>query len=193
VDVVDAQREVRTVYLGGSVGQFVSAVIWLASAAIATFSEPKLGFWALAIGGTLIFPMTQVLLRATGRRASVSKENPLGFLGMQIAFTVPFTLPVAGAAALYNLGWFYPACLLIVGAHYLPFIFLYGMKTFAFLAGSMMAAGFLIGMFASQWVVLGGWVGGGILFIFAGVLAVVFGQKASQKNGDRPGPVDAAT
>ena len=59
MEVLDAQREVRKVYAGGAVGQFVSAVIWFASAAIATLSEPKLGFWTLAIGGTLIFPVTQ--------------------------------------------------------------------------------------------------------------------------------------
>jgi hypothetical protein len=41
---------------------------------------------------------------------------------------VPITLPVAGAAALNQRGWFYPACLIIVGAHYLPFVFRYGIS-----------------------------------------------------------------
>jgi hypothetical protein len=35
--VADAQREVRTVFLGGSVGQLVSAAIWLLSAGLSTW------------------------------------------------------------------------------------------------------------------------------------------------------------
>jgi hypothetical protein len=172
--ISDAQREVRTVYLGGSVGQLVSALIWFASAAIGTFLDRKTGFWALAVGGAAIFPLTQALLRMTGRRAVLARENPLGTLAMQIAFIVPIVLPLAGAAALYRPGWFYPACMVIVGAHYLPFVFLYGMKTFAALAAALTCAGFAIGMLVPDQVVLGGWVGGVILLVFAFGLLVAF-------------------
>ncbi len=99
---------------------------------------------------------------------------------MQIAFTVPLVLPVAGAAALHRTGWFYPACMIIVGAHYLPFVFLYGMKTFAALAAALSGAGFAIGIIAPENVVMGGWVGGAILFAFA------FGLLAAFNGGSRP-------
>jgi hypothetical protein len=122
--IADAQRESRTVYLGGSVGQLVSAMIWLASAAIATLVDPVTGFWALAIGGAAIFPLTQAILLMAGRRASLARENPLRHLAMQVAFTVPIVVPLAGAAALHTRGWFYPGCMVIVGAHYLPFVFI---------------------------------------------------------------------
>lgn len=135
--ISEAQREVRTAYLGGFVGQLVSAMIWFVSSVIATFVDPKTGFWTLAIGGAAIFPLTQALLRMAGRRAALARPNPLSSLGMQIAFTVPLVLPLAGAAAIHRPGWFYPACLVIVGAHYLPFAFLYGMKTFAGLAAAL--------------------------------------------------------
>jgi hypothetical protein len=180
MEVADAQRESRTVFLGGSVGQFVSAGIWFASASIATVSEPKWGFWALAIGGAAIFPLTQTILRAAGRQTSLSAQNPLGHLAMQVAFTVPIMVPVAAAAALAKPGWFYPACLVIVGAHYLPFVFLYGMKTYGFLAGSLIAAGYLIGLYAPQQIVAGGWAGAGILCVFACVLATVYRTTASR-------------
>lgn len=175
--IADAQRESRTVYLGGFVGQLVSAMIWLASAAIATLVDPETGFWALAIGGVAIFPITQALLRLSGRRASLDRKNPLRGLAIQVAFTVPLALPLAGAAAIHRAGWFYPACLIIVGAHYLPFVFLYGMRTFAVLAAAMLGAGYALGFLAPDRVVLGGWVGGGILFAFAFVLL------AAYKNG----------
>jgi hypothetical protein len=175
--ISDAQREVRTVYLGGFVGQLVSSLVWFASAAIAAFVDPVTGFWALAIGGAAIFPLTQTLLRIASRPAALAPENPLGGLATQIAFTVPFTLPVAGAAALHQRGWFYPACLVIVGAHYLPFVFLYGMRTFAGLAAALTCAGLAIGLMVPSQVVLGGWVGGVILFVFA------FGLLAAYRSG----------
>lgn len=172
--ISEAQREVRTVYLGGFVGQLVSAMVWFASAAIATFIDPVTGFWALALGGVAIFPLTQVGLRLAGGRAALSPGNPLRGLAIQIAFTIPSVLPVAGAAALHRLGWFYPACLMIVGAHYLPFVFLYGMKTFAALAAALLCAGFALGFLAPDMVVMGGWVGGAVLFVFAFALLVAY-------------------
>jgi hypothetical protein len=181
VDIADAQFEVRNAYLGGFVGQLVSSAIWFASAAIATLVDPKTGFWTLAIGGAAIFPVTQALLRLAGRGAALDRPNPLSKLGMQIAFTVPFALPLAGAATLHNLGWFYPACMILVGAHYLPFVFLYGMKTFAILAVALLCAGYAIGFLAPQAVVLGGWVGGAIL------LAAAFGLLAAFKSSPTVG------
>ncbi len=41
-----------------------------------------------------------------------------------MAFTLPLSLPVVGAAALYRLEWFYPAFMVVLGAHYLAFAFL---------------------------------------------------------------------
>jgi len=37
--VSDAQREVRTVFLGGFPGQFVSGVVWLLSAGLAAWGS----------------------------------------------------------------------------------------------------------------------------------------------------------
>jgi hypothetical protein len=172
--IAEAQREVRTVYLGGFVGQLVSSVVWFVSAGVATFVDPVVGFWTLAFGGATIFPLTQALLRICGRPTALAPENPLGGLAMQVAFTIPINLPLAGAAALTQRGWFYPACLIIVGAHYLPFVFLYGMRTFAGLAAALVSAGFAIGMKAPGRVVLGGWAGGVILFVFAFVLLAAY-------------------
>jgi len=64
--IADAQRESRTVYVGGFVGQLVSSIVWLASAVVAEFVDPVTGFWTLAVGGAAIFPLTQALLRLRG-------------------------------------------------------------------------------------------------------------------------------
>ena len=75
-----AQAEVRTVYLSGSVGQMVSGVIWLISAALSTWGSRQMGAATLIFGGAFIFPLTQATLIAFGRRASLSASNPLRFL-----------------------------------------------------------------------------------------------------------------
>ena len=41
MDIQDAQRESRSVYIGGFWGQLVSSVIWLVSAALGTWVTPK--------------------------------------------------------------------------------------------------------------------------------------------------------
>jgi len=81
---------VRSVYIGGFWGQLVTSVIWLASATLGTWATPKASILTVVIGGFFIFPLTQMLQRLSGRRASVSRENPFNSLGMQVAFVLPF-------------------------------------------------------------------------------------------------------
>ena len=165
--VAEAQREVRDVYLHGAVGQLVSGMIWLTSAALGTWVGTKQAILALVVGGMFIFPLTQLALRLAGRPFSLGAANPLRHLAMQIAFIVPLTLPVAGAAALHNVNWFYPAVLVLVGAHYLPFVFLYGMGQYAVLAGAMLGGGVALGFAMPTAFTPGGWLGGTLLLAFA--------------------------
>jgi hypothetical protein len=125
--IADAQREVRRVFLGGSIGPAVASVLWVASAAFATWGSARLGIISLAIGGAFIFPTVQLILRVTRRPASLSSKNTLRQLAFQLALTIPLNLPVVAGATLYRLNWFYPACMVVVGTHYLPFAFLYGL------------------------------------------------------------------
>lgn len=176
--VDEAQREVRSVYLGGSVGQWVSGAVWLLSAALWTWGSPRAGILALVLGGALIFPLTQLALRASGRPASLGAGNPFRFLAMQIAFTVPLGLPLVGAAVVHRTGWFYPAMMILVGAHYLPFITLYGMPAFGALAAFMITAGVLLGFSAAALPALGGWLTGAALVAFAFVALRVVEREA---------------
>jgi hypothetical protein len=167
MEISAAQRDVRTTFLGGFPGQMVSAALWFASAALATWASPRAGILTLGFGGMLIFPLTQITLRIMGRRASLPKGHPMNALAMQIAFLVPLGLPLIAAATLHRLSWFYPAFLLVVGAHYLPFTFLYGMRQFAILSGLMIVAGLSIGIYLSGSFATGGWVGAALLLLFA--------------------------
>jgi hypothetical protein len=165
--VKDAQREVRTVYIGGFWGQLVSSAIWLASAALATWISPRAGIIELVACGFFIFAITQLLLRLSGRPASLTRENPLGMLAMQIAFTLPVTMLLLVPVTVFHLNLFYPALMILVGAHYLPFTFLYGMRIFIPLSAILAGGGIVIALWFPDSFSLGGWIGGLTLFIFA--------------------------
>ncbi len=174
--IADAQREVRTTFMGGLPGGLVSGALWLASAALGTWGSRDLAIVTLVVGGVFIFPMTQLVLRALGRPNALDRSNPFSALAMQIAFTIPVSLPLIGAATLHRPEWFYPAFLIVVGAHYLPFVFLYGMWTFALLAALMIGGGTWIGLTMPGAFAVGGWYGGALILAF-GLLGPVFAAR----------------
>jgi hypothetical protein len=98
---------------------------------------------------------------------------------MQVAFTLPLVLPIVGAAALYRLNWFYPAFMVALGAHYLPFVFLYGMRMFALLCAVLVGGGIALALYGPDSFTLGGWVTGVVLLIAA------FVGKASVEREER--------
>jgi len=165
--VAEAQREIRVAYLGGFVGQLVSGILWLSSAALATWASPRPAIVLLVAGGFFIFPLTRLGLRLLGHHVAVAAGNPLNGLAMQVAFVLPLSLPVVGAAALYRLEWFYPAFMIVLGAHYLPFVFLYGMRMFAPLCAVLVSAGLALGLYVPHAFSPGAWATGTVLVVFA--------------------------
>jgi hypothetical protein len=163
---------VRLTFLGGFAGQLVSGALWFASAALGTWGAPRQAILMLVIGGFFIFPLTWLSLRLTGHKAQLQPGNPLNQLAMQVAFTLPLTLPVVGAATLYQLDWFYPSFMIVLGAHYLPFTFLYGMPLFIGLCAALVGAGVALGMWGPDSFPAGGWVTGGVLVV-AGIVGRV--------------------
>ena len=165
--VADAQKEMRTVFVGGFWGQLVSSVLWLASAALGTWVSPRAAILQLVVSGFFIFPATQLLLRLSGAPASLSRVNPLGKLGLQIALTLPMSMLLLAPVTAFRLNWFFPAFMVLLGAHYLPFTFLYGMRIFIPLCAILVGGGVLIAEFFSASFSAGGWVAGLTLFLFA--------------------------
>lgn len=167
MDIKVAQQDVQSTFLRGSVGQAVSGLIWLVSAALGTWASERSAILVLVLGGAFIFPLTQLTLRLLGRPAGLPKGHPMNALAMQVAFILPLTLPVIGAAAMANINWFYPAFMLVLGTHYLPFMFLYGMWEFGLLAALLIGGGVAIGMSFPDTFTIGGWVTAVVLLLFA--------------------------
>lgn len=179
--VQDAQREVRTVFVGGFWGQLVSSAIWLASAAFAYWSTPRAAILTIVFGGFFIFPVVQLLLHIGGGPSSLSRGNPLWGLGMQIAFTLPLSMLLLIPVTEFRLNLFYPALMILLGAHYLPFTFSYGMRMFIPLSAILVSGGVVIAHYFSGSFSLGGWVGGLTLLLFALIGRVAVQQEARGK------------
>lgn len=167
MNIIDAQREMRFAFLGGFAGQLVSGIIWLGASAISLWIAPLYGMAMLFFGSMFIFPLTQWVIRRLGRPGKTNPDNGLWPLGSQIAFTVPLNFLLVGAATLYRETWFFPAAMIVIGSHYLPFITLYGMKMFGLLAVVLVLSGIGLGMFGPSIFSLGGWLTGIVLIIFA--------------------------
>jgi len=169
VKISDAQREVRTRYAGGFYGQLVAGLLWAVSATLAVSSGPRAGIVTVVIGGFFIFPFTELLLRAAGARAALSADNSLRELGMQAAFVLPFSMLLLLPVSRYRLTWFYPGLMILLGAHYLPFAFLYGMRMFLVLAGVLIGGAVVIAMNWSNSFSIGAWYTAATLLVFAGI------------------------
>jgi len=167
MDINDAQREMRIRFAGGFYGQFVSGMLWLVSASLAVWSTPRAAIMTLVVGGVFIFPITELLIRVSKGRSPLSIRNPLSQLGMQIAFVLPLSMPLLLPVSLYRLNWFFPALMILLGAHYTPFVFLYGMRMFAVLAALVAGGGLVIAMYWSSSFSCGAWYTGAILVLFA--------------------------
>ncbi|HKW89433.1 MAG TPA: hypothetical protein VJN21_11830 [Candidatus Acidoferrales bacterium] len=180
MEIAEAQRQVRSIYIGGSVGQLIIGILWLASAALATWDSLLVGGWVLIIGGFFIYPLLQLVLRAAGKPASLPAGNPLRELAIEVALMVGPLLFLVGAATLHRAVWFFPSTMIVIGAHYLPFSFLYGMRQFIALGVALVFPGILIGMYAPQFSTAGAWFTGAALVAFAFVGRAVAAREAAE-------------
>jgi len=183
MEISEAQKEMRTRFVGGFYGQLVSGLLWLISAGLATWSSPRIAITMLVIGGIFIFPLTELLVRIGGVKRWISAENSLRELGMQVAFVLPASMPLLVPIGLYRLNWFYPAMMILLGAHYLPFMFLYGMRTFAALAAMLIGGGIIFALYWATSFGVGAWYTGITLLVFAFVGRVIALREIGEGNG----------
>ena len=192
MNIIDAQRENRFRFSGGFYGQAVSGLLWLVSASFATWGSPRAAILVTVIGGFFIFPITELLVRTVGTRSKLDRGNPMPQLGMQVAFVLPFSMPLLLPVGQYELNLFYPALMILVGAHYLPFVFLYGMRMFAVLAAFLLGGGIIIAMYLSSSFSLGAWYAGIVLLIFAVVGKVLVDMERERYTAELSKAADVA-
>lgn len=167
VSLCEQQKELRVAFMGGFAGQLVSGIIWIISAIVGELQSESAAILVLFFGCMWIYPLTKLVLRLMGRAVLIIQTNALWKLGAQLAFTVPINFLLVWIMIQYDTSWFYPAVMILVGAHYLPFITLYGMKMFGILGGIIVVLGTVMIFGEVEVFVLGGWITGLILVVFA--------------------------
>lgn len=172
MNIAEAQREIRLRFAGGFYGQLVSSVVWLVSAILADRVSTGSAMAFLVFGGFLIFPITEFLARAN-KALPLSGGNGLRWLGMQVAFVLPLSMPLLLPVTRYNIGLFYPAMMILLGAHYLPFVFLYGMRVFAALASFLLGGGVYLAISGAHQFSIGAWYTSVVLLVFAFVARLI--------------------
>lgn len=142
MDMADAQSEMRQAYLSGSTGIISSGLVWLAAGTTGIFLTTNISMLVLFFGGTLIYPLSLFLAKRLGASAKHAKINPLGKLALETLAILFVGLFLAFTVAKFQSALFFPFMLLIIGARYLLFQSLYGLKVYWVLGGMLLLAGF---------------------------------------------------
>ena len=167
MNISDAQRECGSDFTVAFTDS--SGVCCGFSGCLAVTVGVKGAIIALVFGGFLVFPATESLVRLSGMKP-LTEANTLRYLGMQVAFVLPFSMLLLLPVTLYRTDLFYAAMMILLGAHYIPFVFLYGMRLFAFLAAILIGGGVCIAMFGANTFSTDAWSTGMVLALLRGAL-----------------------
>lgn len=133
-----AQQDMRTAYLGGAPGLFVSGSVWTIAGIVCLWRSPQMAVWALYVGGALIHPVAALLTRLLGSPGRHAAGNPLGMLALATTIWMILALVLAYGISLWRIELFFPAMLFVIGGRYLTFATLFGTKLF-WVCGAVLA------------------------------------------------------
>ena len=142
----DAQANMRSGYLSGAPGVFVSGCVWLAAGLVAALKSPSIAVIVLLVGGALIHPASVVLTKALGRAGAHDPGNPLAPLALEGTFWLLAGIAIAYCMSVLRLEWFFPAMLLLIGGRYLTFQTLYGLRIYWLCGALLCLAGVGLGI-----------------------------------------------
>lgn len=165
IDFKSRHTEYRRCHLGGAVYLSVEGLLWLLSATFGAFTRIPAAMLILLIGGMFIHPIAIGFSRLL---KLPSPDNRLSVLSTWVALTIVLGLPLvfmATSGGRQNL--FFPAFTVLVGAHWLPFSYIYSMNSFSVLAGILVLGGILFGFVFIQSFSVCGFFTGGVLLLFA--------------------------
>lgn len=153
-------------YYGGATGVLVSGLVWLIASIAGVFHTPTTSMIVLLVGGMFIFPISVLFSKILGLSGKHSEQNVLSHLafeGLGILFCGIFL-----AFTLFHINpqLFFPVMLLTIGARYLTFQTLYGLKVY-WIFGAVLITGGFISMISSLPFIVGAFIGGIVELIFA--------------------------
>lgn len=129
---------------------FASSLAWLAAATVALQMGSSSAVIALLVGGVLIYPVGVIFTKALGRPGSHQRGNPLGLLALESTGLLILCLPLAYAVSLYQVQWFFPGMLLVIGGRYLILRTLFGMRIYWVLGAVLALAAYLLAVLGAS-------------------------------------------
>ena len=163
---MDFNTEFRRTYLGAAPHTLATGLIWLISAALGQWGTKTQSIIFFIAAGTFIFPFGELLRKLMQAPNLMSQENSLPRLFMLLAFTIPLSYPLIYLACKGNTNFFYPAFSVLVGAHYLPFIYGYRMPVFGIMSGLLVSQGLICSIYYPESFALSAIITGIILVFF---------------------------
>ena len=148
-----------------------SGLVWLTAGVVAVAASDRAAVLTLLAGGTLIYPASVALTKLTGRAGTHAAWNPLGRLAGEGTVLLFVGLVIAYGASTVRVEWFFPVLLLVVGARYLTFQTLYGLRAYWLCGAALIAAGAAAGVTLAP-VYIGAFAGAAVELAVAGVLAL---------------------
>ena len=165
----NAQADMRHGYANGAPGVLVSGLVWLVAGGVALLVSDRASVLALLAGGALIHPLGVMAEKLLGHAGAHTPGNPLARLAGETTVSLLVGLVIAFAVSTIRIEWFFPTMLLVIGARYLAFQTLYGLRTYWACGAALCAAGLGLGM-AGAPVAAGAFAGSAIELVTAAAL-----------------------
>lgn len=140
---MDFSTEMRKTYLSAVPHTLYTALVWLTAGLLGDLVSKPIAIVFFLVGCTFIFPMGELLRKIFRAPNLISDKNKLPQLFTQLAFTIPLSYPLIYLACRVDIHFFFPSFCVLIGAHYLPFVYGYGKKTFAILGALLVTTGSL--------------------------------------------------
>jgi hypothetical protein len=159
--------QMRMTYLAAVPHTIFTALVWVTSGIVSQLVSEKPAIVTFIVGGSFIFLGGELLKKLFHAPNLIKPDNQLPKFFTLLAFTVPLSYPLIYLICKSNLNLFYPAFMILIGAHYLPFVYGYGMKTFGVLSLLLVSLGTWFSLFNPVSFSTPAYVTACILFVFA--------------------------
>jgi hypothetical protein len=163
---MDFHKEIRNSFLGGFTILIVESIIWFLAALLGDLISFKIGILIIIFGGMFFYPLG-LLMQTILKRPKVKKENKINGLFTQIGLMIPLSFPLIFMLTKENVNLFFPALTIIIGIHYLPFVYAYKMNSYWALAALLVIGGSYFGFLLPENFEFCAYYTSAVLFIFS--------------------------
>jgi hypothetical protein len=165
---MDQHKEYRLTYLAAAPHSIYTGFAWIVSASMADSISRGYSILFFIVALSFTFPAGELLRKILGGRNFISATNKLSKLFTLSAFTIPACYPLVYLLCKANINYFFPAFSILVGAHYLIFVYAYDRLAFGALAVALIAQAILSLYFLPISFSISGYIAG-LMILASGV------------------------